>query len=73
MDFYKGHNATLKALLGDKLQGTAVVRLAYEEWLADEMKPGLQEKFSDNTSLLEEGRGSMYSFLLEEDRLNPLV
>jgi len=61
LEFYKGGNKTLRKLLGNNVQGSALVRVAYEEWLGNEMEPGLQEKLGENKF--------KYSYLLEEARL----
>lgn len=63
LDFYRGVDPAVTAVLGDEMRGTALMRLAYEEWYGGQMDPGVQDNWRD--------KQFQYSYFLEEDRLNP--
>jgi len=64
LEYYTGLNKTLNAVLGNEMKGTALMRLAYEDWAGQVMQPGVQ--IHDADSMFK------HSFLFEEERMNGL-
>lgn len=62
LEYYTGHNETLNSIMGKEMKGTTLMRLAYEDWVGDIMRPGVREHHADEDF--------SHSFLFEEERMN---
>lgn len=65
LSYYQGRNKTIAAVLGESMRGTALMRMAYEDWAGHEMAGAAQVHTRDDRF--------KYSYLLEEERLDQKV